>query len=55
MNALPDSGVGSALRRLRTLGSLETLFREAAQALPLRSHPVAQNYRRVCVVNEMWL
>jgi hypothetical protein len=29
MNALPDSGVGSALRRLRTLGSLETLFREA--------------------------
>ena len=33
MNALPDSGVGSALRRLRTLGSLETLFREAAQAL----------------------
>ena len=33
MNALPDSGVGSALRRLRTLGSLDALFREAAQAL----------------------
>jgi LuxR family transcriptional regulator, regulator of acetate metabolism len=33
VNALPDSGVGSALRRLRTLGSLDTLFREAAQAL----------------------
>jgi DNA-binding CsgD family transcriptional regulator len=33
VNALPDAGVGSALRRLRTLGSLETLFREAAQAL----------------------
>jgi LuxR family transcriptional regulator, regulator of acetate metabolism len=33
VNALPDSGVGSALRRLRTLGSLDALFREAAQAL----------------------
>ena len=33
MNALPDCGVGSALRRLRTLGSLETLFREAVHAL----------------------
>ena len=33
MNALPDSGVGSALRRLRTLGSLDALFREAAHAL----------------------
>jgi DNA-binding CsgD family transcriptional regulator len=33
MNALPDSGVGSALRRLRTLGSLDGLFREAAHAL----------------------
>src|SRR6185436_11669397 len=33
MNALPDPGVGSALRRLRTLGSLDALFREAAQAL----------------------
>ena len=33
MNALPDPGVGSALRRLRALGSLEALFREAAQAL----------------------
>ena len=33
MNALPDSGVGSALRRLRALGSLDALFREAARAL----------------------
>jgi LuxR family transcriptional regulator, regulator of acetate metabolism len=33
MSALPDSGVGFALRRLRTLGSLDALFREAAQAL----------------------
>ena len=33
MYALPDSGVGSALRRLRTLGSLDALFREAARAL----------------------
>jgi DNA-binding NarL/FixJ family response regulator len=33
MSALPDSGVGSALRRLRTLASLDLLFREAAQAL----------------------
>jgi LuxR family transcriptional regulator, regulator of acetate metabolism len=33
VNALPDSGVGSALRRLRTHGSLDTLFREAARAL----------------------
>jgi LuxR family transcriptional regulator, regulator of acetate metabolism len=33
MNALPDSGVGSALRRLRTLGSLDALFREATHAL----------------------
>jgi DNA-binding CsgD family transcriptional regulator len=33
VNALPDSGVGSALRRLRTMGSLEALFREATQAL----------------------
>src|SRR3954469_25312799 len=33
MNALPDLGVGSALRRLRTLGSLDALFREAARAL----------------------
>jgi len=33
VNALPDSGVGSALRRLRTLGSLDALFGEAARAL----------------------
>ena len=33
MNALPDSGVGSALRRLRALASLDALFREAARAL----------------------
>lgn len=33
MNALPDSGVGGALRRLRSLGSLDALFREAARAL----------------------
>jgi DNA-binding NarL/FixJ family response regulator len=33
VNALPDSGVGSALRRLRALGSLDALFREAARAL----------------------
>jgi LuxR family transcriptional regulator, regulator of acetate metabolism len=33
VNALPDSGVGSALRRLRTPGSLAALFREAARAL----------------------
>jgi DNA-binding CsgD family transcriptional regulator len=33
VNALADSGVGSALRRLRTLGSLDALFREAAHAL----------------------
>jgi LuxR family transcriptional regulator, regulator of acetate metabolism len=33
MNALPDSGVGSALRRLRAHGSLDALFREASRAL----------------------
>jgi LuxR family transcriptional regulator, regulator of acetate metabolism len=33
MNALPDSGVGCALRRLRTPGSLDALFREATQAV----------------------
>jgi LuxR family transcriptional regulator, regulator of acetate metabolism len=33
VNALPDSGVGGALRRLRALGSLDALFREAARAL----------------------
>ena len=33
MNAVPDSGVGSALRRLRALGSLDALFHEAARAL----------------------
>jgi DNA-binding NarL/FixJ family response regulator len=33
MSALPDTGVGSALRRLRASSSLAALFREAAQAL----------------------
>lgn len=33
MNALPDTGVGSALRRLRPSSSLAALFREATQAL----------------------
>jgi hypothetical protein len=33
MNALPETGVGSALRRLRASSSLAGLFREAAQAL----------------------
>ena len=33
MSALPDTGVGSALRRLRPSSSLPALFREAAQAL----------------------
>jgi LuxR family transcriptional regulator, regulator of acetate metabolism len=33
VNALPTSGVGSALRRLRTMGSLDSLFREASHAL----------------------
>jgi LuxR family transcriptional regulator, regulator of acetate metabolism len=33
VNALPDTGVGSALRRLRGNASLASLFREAVQAL----------------------
>jgi LuxR family transcriptional regulator, regulator of acetate metabolism len=33
VNALPDTGVGSALRRLRGNASLAALFREAVQAL----------------------
>jgi LuxR family transcriptional regulator, regulator of acetate metabolism len=33
MSALPDTGVGSALRRLRAGSSLASLFREATQAL----------------------
>lgn len=33
MSALPDSGMGSALRRLRTPASLNGLFREAARAV----------------------
>jgi LuxR family transcriptional regulator, regulator of acetate metabolism len=33
VNALPDTGVGSALRRLRASSSLAALFREAVQAL----------------------
>ena len=33
MSAVPDTGVGSALRRLRAGASLHALFREATQAL----------------------